>query len=289
MDRKHLESKENASHPIHSPQSSIDQTAVNAYGTEISPLSSPGIATANLQGEQLQRLYPAQQQATLLRMSQGQGNQCVQRLVNTVHSPSEPQVRRSPAITSVSTGAIIQRGRQKGVKKGKQGGDDEFDAIKNYKNNKQEKKKQKQENAPTRVGNFINDYQTPFPSGLKLYNGTSDGKRCDNLTSFSGKTEEWKESYFQNEISQKAQAGPGIYATPNLGEAQGYGGHLMEAIDPTVSLYVDLTNQQVSNKIKNYDITRQDIYNHAYGVILRFTDQYYVVKDDKVKWKKFTT
>jgi hypothetical protein len=124
-----------------------------------------------------------------------------------------------------------------------------------------------------------------LPATLTLYHGTDDTFRS-SVTGYTGAdTEEqaWVTAFFQKKVTSNAKCGPGIYGADNLTETTSYGSSVMKAtqLELTKSRYVDLTG---SGHYKGTGIAAQDAFAYAYKCIIRYTHNYYAVKDYRVVW-----
>jgi hypothetical protein len=124
-----------------------------------------------------------------------------------------------------------------------------------------------------------------LPGMLTLYHGTDDTFRS-SVTGYTGSaTEEqaWVTAFFQKKVTSNAKCGPGIYGADNLTETTSYGSSVMKATQTELakSRYVDLTG---SGHYKGTGIAAQDAFAYAYKCIIRYTHNYYAVKDYRVVW-----
>lgn len=124
-----------------------------------------------------------------------------------------------------------------------------------------------------------------LPATLTLYHGTDDTFRT-SVTGYTGSaTEEqaWVTAFFQKKVTSNAKCGPGIYGADNLTETASYGSSVMKAtqLELAKSRYVDLTG---SGHYKGTGIAAQDAFAYAYKCIMRYTHNYYAVKDYRVVW-----
>lgn len=123
----------------------------------------------------------------------------------------------------------------------------------------------------------------PMPNPFMLYHGTTPAFHTQ-VTGFNGSEQAWVNNFFQFNIGANAHCGPGIYGADNLGTAQGYGASVMKVIASTFARtrYVDITGAGV---FAGAGVTSQDVRRHAYRCILRYTANYFAVKDHRVEWE----
>jgi hypothetical protein len=123
-----------------------------------------------------------------------------------------------------------------------------------------------------------------FPANTVLYHGTNQPFR-DQVTGFDGSEQAWVTAFFQHNLGGTAHAGAGIYGADNLLTAQGYGASVMKTITSTLgrTRYIDIRNGQ--HAAFPAPLTQQDVLRHAYRCVLRYTLNYYAVKDHRVEWE----
>ena len=121
-----------------------------------------------------------------------------------------------------------------------------------------------------------------LPGTLTLYHGT-DATFRGSVTGFTGSEQDWVTDFFQKKLTSNAKCGPGIYGADNLTETLGYGTCAMKALPTELakSRYVDLTG---SGHYKGTGIAAQDAFAYAYKCVMRYTHNYYAVKDSRVLW-----
>ena len=133
------------------------------------------------------------------------------------------------------------------------------------------------------VENFVAGRVAPIPGMLSLYHGTTPGF-LNQVTGFNGNEQAWVNNFFQWDVGATTHCGPGIYGADSLGGAQGYGASIMRVIPSTLARtrYVDITG---AGHYQGTGVTAQDVRRFAYRCILRFTANYYAVKDHRVEWE----
>ena len=122
-----------------------------------------------------------------------------------------------------------------------------------------------------------------LPNPFMLYHGTTPAFHTQ-VTGFNGSEQGWVNNFFQFNIGANAHCGPGIYGADNLATAQGYGANVMKVISSTFARtrYVDITGVGV---FAGAAVTSQDVRRHAYRCILKYTLNYFAVKDHRVEWE----
>jgi hypothetical protein len=121
-----------------------------------------------------------------------------------------------------------------------------------------------------------------LPGTLTLYHGT-DATFRGSVTGFTGSEQDWVTAFFQKKLTSNAKCGPGIYGADNLTETLSYGTCAMKALPTELakSRYVDLTG---SGHYKGSGIAAQDAFAYGYKCVMRYTHNYYAVKDSRVLW-----
>lgn len=125
-----------------------------------------------------------------------------------------------------------------------------------------------------------------FPANTTLFHGTNTVAFFNQVTGFSGSEQAWVNAFFQSDLGGNAHAGAGIYGGDTLAVAQGYGAHVMRTIPTTLarSRYIDVRNGFRPAALPN-GVNLQDVLRHGYRCILRYTVNYYAVKDFRVEWE----
>lgn len=133
------------------------------------------------------------------------------------------------------------------------------------------------------VETWIAAHVGAMPNPFMLYHGTTAAFHL-LVTGFNGSEQAWVNNFFQFNLGANAHCGPGIYGADNLATAQGYGGSVMKVIASTLARtrYVDITGAGV---FAGAAVNAQQVRGHAYRCILRYTANYYAVKDHRVEWE----
>ena len=124
----------------------------------------------------------------------------------------------------------------------------------------------------------------PFPANTTLYHGTNQAFHAQ-VTGFDGTEQAWVNAFFQHNLGGTAVAGAGIYGADNLAEALNYGPWVMKTIASTLgrTRYIDLFNGQHAGFQR--PLSLQDVLRHGHRCVLRYTLNYYAVKDHRVEWE----
>ena len=123
-----------------------------------------------------------------------------------------------------------------------------------------------------------------FPANTVLYHGTNQAFHTQ-VTGFNGNEAAWVLAFFQHNLGGTAHAGAGIYGADSLAQAQGYGAWVMKTLPSSLgrTRYIDVRNGQ--RPPLPGALTPQDVLRYGYRCVLRYTQNYYAVKDHLVEWE----
>jgi hypothetical protein len=137
----------------------------------------------------------------------------------------------------------------------------------------------------TSVEGFVTANLAAFPANTVLYHGTTAAFHRQ-VTGFAGGEAAWVGAFFQSNLGQNTACGAGIYGSDSLAQALGYGASVMKVIGTTIgrSRYIDITGNN-AQAYQAAGVNAQDVRRHAYRCIVRYTQNYFAVKDHRVEWE----
>ena len=130
---------------------------------------------------------------------------------------------------------------------------------------------------------YVQQYQAAFPGNTDLWHGTNTLPFYNGLTSFNGSEQTWVNRYFQLNLAQNAACGPGIYGADARVQATAYGNLVMKTVRSTLQprRYLDISG---AVNWHGAAFSAQDMRRYAYKCVLKYTGNYFAVKDCRVEW-----